>query len=52
VTIQRRDTQTWITAAGFLLAVPTATADNLNTEMDEICSMLLVLNTKLWASPA
>ena len=46
VTIQRRDAQMWITAAGVLLAVPTGTADNLNPEMDETCRMLLVLNTK------
>ena len=52
VMIQHRDAQMCITAAGVLLAVPTATTDNLNTEMDEICSMLLVLNTKFWASPA
>ena len=42
----------WITAAGVLLAGLTATDDNLDTEMDKIYSMLLVLNTKFWASPA
>lgn len=52
VMIQHRDAQMCITAAGVLLAVPTATTDNLNPEMDEIRSMLLVLNTKFWASPA
>ena len=42
----------WITAAGVLLAGLTATDDNLDTEMEKIYSMLLVLNTKFWASPA
>ena len=51
VMIKHRDAQMRITAAGVLLAVPTATTDNLNPEMDEIRSMLLVLNTKFWTSP-
>ena len=42
----------WITAAGVLLAGLTATDDNLNTEIDEICRIMLVLNTNFWASLA
>jgi len=39
-------------AAGVLLAGPAAAADNLNTDLEEICKPLLELNTEFGASAA
>ena len=39
-----------IAAAGFLLAGPAAAADNLNSDLEEICKPLRELNTESWAS--
>ena len=41
-----------IAAAGFLLAGPAAAADNLNTDLEEICKPLLELNAEVGASAA
>ena len=39
-----------IAAAGFLLAGPAAAADNLNSDLEEICKPLRELNTEFGAS--
>ena len=39
-------------AAGVLLAGPAPAADNLNTDLEEICKPLLELNTEFGASAA
>ena len=41
-----------ITAVGVLMAGPAAAADNLNTDLEEICKPLLELNTEFGASAA
>jgi hypothetical protein len=41
-----------IAAAGLLMAGPAAAADNLNTDLEEICKPLLELNTEFGASAA
>jgi hypothetical protein len=41
-----------IAAAVVLLAGPAAAADNLNTDLEEICKPLLELNTEFGASAA
>ena len=39
-------------AVGVLMAGPAAAADNLNTDLEEICKPLLELNTEFGASAA